>query len=151
MDFSLIFFDKIEIFARVLNDLFESTMYNNTDLKTYPYTIPFEQTSRIDAICDSIYGGTKYTEETMVMNNIINPFSVESGDVILFTDVNELSKLYATEPTSSTGNKSQILNINKSKSSTKRMSLLPPSVNPGIKQVDIDYNKKTITVLNKFK
>ena len=137
--------------GETLLDLFETSVVYVESLKNYKYIIPLEYTNRIDLITIHLYDSGEYVEELMTMNNIMNPFSMETDDVLYFTLPDNLQEMYRTDLEKDTSNKSQILNINKSKSSTKRMSLLPPSVNPGIKQVDIDYNKKTITVLNKFK
>ena len=57
--------------------------------------------------------------------------------------------MHTSEYKPENSNKFKILNINKNKRSSN--TELPPSVNPGLKQIDIDYDKKKITVLNKFK
>lgn len=134
----------------VLYDLFERKIISNNISDSY-YVTPLEKSCRIDSVSKEIYKNIGYTEETMVLNNIVNPFSIKQNDIILYTsDYERLDLLYIKDKTLNEDNKFKILNINKSKSSTNSVSL-PPSVNPGIKQLDIDYNKKKITIINKFK
>lgn len=134
----------------VLYDMFERKMVNNRISDTY-YIIPIEKSCRIDLISKELYGSVSYTEEIMVMSNIVNPFSVKTNDMILYaSDYTKLDLMYVKESTINQGNKFKILNINKSKSSNNQLSL-PPSVNPGMKQINVDYNKKKITIINKFK
>ena len=136
--------------GELLIDIFEKTIIDNIDLKNYLYQVPIEFSGRIDLITNVLYSNIDYTEEVLVMNNIVNPFSVKTGDILYYTEIENLDLLYHTDSEINISNKQNILNINKSKGSTKRLSLLPPSVNPGIKQMDIDYGKKTITLINKF-
>ena len=143
-------FTEITDNGEILIDLFETTVIDNPQLKNYVYQVPLEYTGRVDLVTKELYDSINYTEELLVMNNIINPFSVETGDILYYTDNGNLSSLYHQDTTTDISNKQNILNINKSKGSTKRLSLLPPSVNPGINQMDIDYGKKTITLINKF-
>ena len=65
------------------------------------------------------------------------------------TEIDKIDNMHTSEFNSENTNKFKILNINKSKRSSN--TELPPSVNPGLKQIDIDYDKKKITILNKFK
>ena len=136
--------------GELLIDIFEKTIIDNIDLKNYLYQVPIEFSGRIDLITNVLYSNIDYTEEVLVMNNIVNPFSVKTGDILYYTEIENLDLLYHTDSEINISNKQNILNINKSKGSTKRLSLLPPSVNPGIKQMDIDYGKKTITLIYKL-
>jgi len=132
-------------------DLFERTLRNVDGIKDSTYYIPLEYSGRIDMISNYLYNGTQYTEELMVMNNIVNPFSMKQDDIIYYaSDPNNLNILHKGDDTTNKENKYKILNINSSKASGN-ISSLPPSVNPGLKQMDIDYNKKKITIINQFK
>ena len=134
----------------VLFDLFERRVRYSNIADNY-ITVPNEYSCRIDMISKKLYQSIGYTEETMVMNNIVNPFSVKPNDIIYYTsDYEKLDLLYTKDSNLNSENKYKILNINKSKASSNVASL-PPSVNPGLNQMDIDYNKKKITIINKFK
>lgn len=134
----------------VLYDLFERKMRWNNIAESY-YTVPMEKSGRIDLISKELLQSIGYTEELMVMNNIVNPFSVKTNDVLSYTpDYTKFDLLYIKDSTMNVDNKFKILNINKSKESTN-FTNLPPSVNPGIKQMNIDYDKRKITIVNKFK
>ena len=144
-------YDNIDGSTNVIYDLFERKMaYNNNILNSY-YITNVDDECRIDLVTRKIYEDTQLSEEIMIMNNIINPFSIKTNDIIYYsTDKSNIDLMKIKEPTLNQGNKYKILNINKNKSSGNRESL-PPSVNPGMKQIDIDYNKKKITIINKFK
>jgi hypothetical protein len=133
-----------------MNDLFERTMIEDDSIKDSIYTVNTDFSCRLDSVCYDMYDSNGYTEELSVMNNILNPFSIEKGDVLYFTNsTDNFNTMYISESKLNTTNKLKILNINKSKTSTNVS--LPPSVNPGLKQIDVDYDKKRITVINKFK
>ena len=135
----------------VLYDLFERKMiYNDSIIDSY-HVVPLEQSCRLDLVIDKLYENIDYAEETLVMSNIVNPFSIKQNDIIKYTNDNaKLDLMYVKDTNLNSGNKYKILNINKNKSS-KNLVSLPPSVNPGIKQLDIDYDKKKISVISKFK
>lgn len=132
-------------------DLFERTIYNNTDLKRNPYITSFDDVCRLDKVCNNINSGyLEYIEELIVSNNILNPFSIEENQYLTYViEVDKIENMHTSEYKPENSNKFKILNINKNKRSSN--TELPPSVNPGLKQIDIDYDKKKITVLNKFK
>lgn len=138
----------------VLYDFFEKTMVNNEQLAYNTYTVPEEFDCRLDLVCKHIYGSTDYMEELMTQNGILNPFSVKAGDVLYYAhSANELAVMYETDKDVNEENKEKILSANKNKSTTlKPGTVLPPSIKPdNLKPVDVNYNKKKITVINKFR
>jgi hypothetical protein len=69
-----------------LIDLFERSVINNNDIKNAVYYVEQDYSCRMDNICSKLYeGSTGYVEELTVLNHILNPFSVEKGDYILYT------------------------------------------------------------------
>lgn len=132
-------------------DLFERTIYNNTELKRNAYITSIDDVCRLDKVCSNINSGyLEYIEELIVSNNILNPFSIEENQYLTYViEIDKIENMHTSEYKPENTNKFNILNINKSKRSSN--TELPPSVNPGLKQIDIDYDKKKITVLNKFK
>ena len=145
---------KVSKDGYVLYDFFEKTMVNDIEAIYSKYIVPEEYDCRLDLVCKHIYGNTKYMEEIMTQNGIINPFSVKTGDEIYYAyTTNELGVLYQRDVETNEANKKKILNVNKSKASKQDPNAsLPPSIKPGnLKSVDINYNKKQITIINKFK
>ena len=137
-----------------LYDFFEKTMVNDKELIYSSYIVPEEFDARLDLVCKHIYGNTDYMEELMTQNGIINPFSIKPGDEIYYAySTNELPALYQRDVDINDENKSKILNINKEKTSKQDPNAsLPPSIRPNnLKPIDVNYNKKTITVINKLK
>jgi hypothetical protein len=138
----------------VLYDFFEKTMVNDEELIYSEYTVPEEYEGRLDLVCKHVYGDISYMEELMTQNGIINPFSIKTGDVLYYSySTNELKALYQRDENINEANKKKILNVNKSKSSTQDPNAsLPPSIKPNnLKPVDVNYNKKQITIMNKLK
>ena len=137
-----------------LYDFFEKTMVNDEELIYSAYTVPEEFDARLDLVCKHIYGNTDFMEELMTQNGIINPFSIKAGDELYYAySTNELKALYQRDVDTNEENKKKILNVNKEKTSKQDPNAsLPPSIRPGnLKPVDVNYNKKTITVINKLK
>lgn len=133
-----------------LYDLFKKSLIYNGNIVDSIYYVKNDNSCRIDTICNNIYGGTAYTEELLVTNNIINPFSIEDGDMLEYPDdPTKFGNMYTTDVVMNKSNKFNILKINKDK--TADIKQLPPSINPGLNQIDVDYKKKKITVINKFK
>ena len=137
-----------------LYDFFEKTMVNDYELIYSSYIVPEEFDARLDLVCKYIYGSMDYMEELMTQNGIINPFSIKTGDELQYSYSSEvLRALYQRDIEINEENKKRILNINKAKRSTQDPNAsLPPSIKPGnLKALDVNYNKKTISVINKLK
>ena len=137
-----------------LYDFFEKTMVNDYELIYSSYIVPEEFDARLDLVCKYIYGSMDYMEELMTQNGIINPFSIKTGDELQYSYSSDVLKaLYQRDVTINEENKKKILNVNKSKSSVQDPNAsLPPSIKPGnLKSMDVNLNKKTITIINKFK
>jgi hypothetical protein len=138
----------------VLYDFFEKTMVNNIEAIYSKYIVPEQYEGRLDLVCKHIYGNADFMEELMTQNGIINPFSVKTGDEIYYAyTTNELGVLYQRDINTNEETKKKILNVNKNKSSKQDPNAsLPPTIKPGnLKSVDINYNKKKISIINKLK
>lgn len=145
---------KVTKEGHVLYDFFEKTMVNDEELIYSEYTVPEEYDSRLDLVCNHIYGDISFMEELMTQNGILNPFSIKAGDTLYYSySTNELKALYQRDEDLNEENKRNILNVNKSKSTRKDPNAsLPPSIKPNsLKAIDVNYNKKQIKVINKFK
>lgn len=147
-------FEKLTINDDGYYDLFEKTIVNKSDLYGRIFTVTDEYEGRLDLISKYIYGSTDYVEELMVANNILNQWSIKSGDeLIVFDDSTIFSSLYKTDITTNE-NKDTILMMNKNKSNVTDSNRIgsPPTIKPdNLKQMNINYNKRKITIINKFK
>ena len=147
-------FETLDIGNDGFYNLFEKTMVNDNTISYSYFYITDEYEGRIDLISKYLYGSGDYVEQLMTINNIINPWSIKNGDIIYYpTDSSTFGLLYKRdEPTND--QKDQILLMNKSKSTKKDSNRLgsPPVIKPdNLKQVDVNYVKKKITIINKFK
>lgn len=132
-------------------DLFKKTVVNETDI-SYDYVeIQRSVEYRPDLLSKSLYGSDEYVEEILAMNNIINPFAIKSGSFIFKAfNVANLESMYKRDTDVNAEIKNKILNVNKNKTSSS--TNYPPTVRPGnLKQLDVNYNNKKITIINKFK
>lgn len=134
-------------------DLFKKTVINKSNLPYQTTIVNEEFKARPDLLCSYIHGSTQYLEEFMVLNNIINPLSLKPGMTVrYYLDPSNYTLMYDNDPEESTI-KDEILQMNKNKNTRKDSNRIgsPPTIKPdNLKQIDINYSKKKITVLNKF-
>jgi len=147
-------FENLKLDSTGHYNLFEKTMVNRQDLPIYTIVTTDEFKGRLDNICKYLHGNTDYLEELMTMNNILNPNSVKSNTTIrYFKDTGNYELLYQSDPVEN-DKKDSILQMNKSKSTKKDSNRIGsvPTIKPDtLTQVDVNHNKKKITVINKFK
>lgn len=119
-----------------LYNIFENTIID-ADTILFESVVMENETGRLDLVSKRIYGNYNYVEELMMINNILNPFSIKEGDIIYWS--NEIYK-YQTEETEEQDNEK---NINKtSKVDPKREKGVAPNIAPkGYKSILIEDNK----------
>jgi len=147
-------FEKLTINDYGFYDLFEKTIVNKTDLFGQIFLVTDEYEGRLDLISKYKYGSTDYVEELMAINNIYNPWSIKSGDEIIVFDSSEVfASLYKSDEIIGE-NKDNILLMNKNKTNKidrNRIGSPPPITPDNLKQLNINYSKRKITIINKFK
>ena len=148
-------FENLEINNDGYYDLFKKTMVmKSKNIDYYRFIITDEYEGRLDLISRYLYGSSNFIEELMMVNNIINPFSIKSGDLIYFLkDANDYGLMYEKDEEIN-DQKDKILLMNRNKSTKKDVNRLgsPPVIKPdNLKQIDVNYIKKKITIINKFK
>lgn len=147
-------FEKLKLDYTGHYDLFEKTIVNDPTLPYSVFPVTDEFNGRLDLLCRYLNGNTNYLEEMMVINNIFNPYSIKSGTLIkYFKNPSDYGMLYQSDK-SSNDIKDEILSMNKSKQNKKDNNRIgsPPTIKPdNLKQLDINYSKRKITVMNKFK
>ena len=82
-----------------LFNLFQKNIINTSNMggTLKYYIIPREYEMRLDRISEHLYGTTSYVEELMVINNIINPYSVKEGQYIYFYNIDTLQNMYTKD------------------------------------------------------
>lgn len=147
----------LEILKRNISgfyDLFQKTIRSSPEISVIPFVVTEEFNGRLDLISKFLYGTPNYIEELMVLNNIINPYSIKSGNIIYVVENSDEFKYLYDSDKQENNQKDKILNMNKSKIKSKDNNRLnyPPTIKPdNLKQLNINYKEKKITVINKFK
>ena len=135
-------------------DIFEKTIKMSDDVNINYFVVTDEYSGRLDMISMFLYGSTNYIEELMVINNIINPFTIKSGDIIYYPpNKGDFDYLYDKDPDTN-DQKDRILNMNKNKITKKDPNRLgsPPTIKPdNLKQIDVNFDSKKIKLINKFR
>lgn len=146
----------------VKRDKVNNNLYNIVDpvlgqddtLNYYPYVVGQEEGMRIDLICFSIYGNFTYIDELLAINNIINPWSIKAGNIIYFLDEDDLISLRLAPKVDQTQILLDLVNPNKDTKKDPNRDTgtgLPPTIKPAnLKEVDVDFNNKTIKIINKL-
>jgi hypothetical protein len=132
-------------------DLFRSTVSDKdiNNVKLYLYVVPPENVGRLDRISFDLYGSTEYVDELMKINNIINPFSINEKDEILYPELGniEITHLPIENDTEAS------ININNPKNTRKdanRKNATVPVVvkDKNSKQVEWNKENKTVSIMN---
>lgn len=76
-------------------DLYNSNMWTSVkDLERYGEFIVTNEAQRIDLISYNIYGTTQYWWMLLEYNDIVDQFSIKTGDIIAFFKLDDLEKKY---------------------------------------------------------
>ena len=146
-------FENLDIGADGKYNLFEKSVVDRDGLQFRTTVVDEKFKGRPDLLCSHIHGSTKYLEEFLVLNNIINPYSVKPGMLVKYLlNPSDYSLLHDSDPEELTV-KDEILQMNRNKETKRDANRIgsPPTIKPdSLKQIDINYTKKKITILNKF-
>ena len=138
-----------------LFNLFQKNVMITNNLILNLYIVPREFEMRLDRISNHIYGTPNYVEELMIINDIINPYSVKEGQYIYFCPVEYLTKLYTKDGmlTENESKKASLINSsqpNRYKENTSNDNNLPTTIKPSnLKQVNVTKDNK-IQIINTF-
>lgn len=134
-----------------LYNIFSSSVVDSQYGFRYTQVVNEGEECRLDLFCNRIYGTSLYVEELMMINNIINPFSISVGDTLYYVDLTSLRYFNKVDDDSAT-----ITNkINVSSKSTRvdptRQTGVPPTIRPvDFKQIIVDKNSQTIKLNTKL-
>lgn len=106
---------------------------------------------RLDKISLRLYGSRNYIEELMQLNNIINIWNIDLGDIIYYTPSTSLEYFKSLEKEID----SVIDNVAKPNKNTRidpeRIVNVPPTIKPkSMQSVIIDTKNKKITISGKL-
>lgn len=124
---------------------------NKRNITLYSYVVQREYEMRLDKISNFLYGTPDYVEELMVINDIINPYSVKEGQYLYYCSLDNLEFFYTTDDMfEDTKSKDILINsskINKNKDNTDN---LPLTIKPNnLKQITITEDNK-VKIINSF-
>lgn len=136
-----------------LFNLFQKNIvYKNVNLNLY--IVPKEHEMRLDKISNYIYSCPDYVEELMLLNDIINPYSIKEGDSIWFCSVEALNNLYTKDDLIGNEVKRQSM-IKSSQSDRDKKNMqsdqsLPPTIKPsGLQQIKVSKDNR-VQIINSF-
>jgi hypothetical protein len=132
-------------------DLFISTVTDKdiNNIKLYLYIVPPENVGRIDKISLELYGSIDYSDELMKINNILNSFSINEKDEILYPELENISIIHLPIE-NEIDTVSNINNPKNTRKDTNRTNSNQSVVvkEKGAKQVEWNKNNKTISITN---
>jgi len=137
-----------------LFNLFQKNIVYPKNIEVNTYVVPREFEMRLDRISDYIYGSPDYVEELMVLNDIINPYSVKEGQYINYCSLENLNLLYVKDDMSEEKEltKQKIIDSsqpNREKEKRENDKNLPITIRPSnLEQIRVNDN--TVQIINSF-
>jgi len=147
--FKIITENKRDINEDNLYNLFVDTIVDK-DVIRYPDIVMEGEEGRLDLVSKRIYGGN-YVEELMMINNILNPFSIVEGQEIEVVASGDLGLF--RDPELKTVQSNSVANpINKNtRKDPKREKGVPPTIKPiDFEQLMVNKTNKTIRINTKL-
>jgi len=133
-----------------LCDLFSKSV---VDIPIYKYEdiVQDGEECRLDLVCFRLYGTTKYVEELMTINNILNPFSICSGDVIYYVSEDSIEVLDQIDKPEVNSDKVANPKNKNTRTDPSRQTGVAPTIRPlDFEQLIVDKKNKTIKLNTKL-
>ena len=142
----------IKLKDKLFNIFQKNIEYNNT-IQLFKYVVPKEYEMRLDLISKRIYGSPDYIEELMLINNIINPYSIRENQDIYYCSKDKIGSLYTTDNLLDTDElREKIIQAEQPSKNRKKTEKIPTTLKPkNIKQVTIDTKNRKVKIMNSFK
>jgi hypothetical protein len=133
-----------------LYDIFLNTIVD-VNLDRYEDIVNENEEGRLDLVSKRLYGTTAYVEELMMLNNIVNPFSITVGQMIYVLPGSQIEFMRKPEQVVETSaNVASPKNKNTRKDPSRQKGV-PPTIKPvDFEQVLVDRKNKTIRINNKL-
>ena len=114
----------------------EQTVWTIVKNRTYfMYVVDSFNNMRLDQICYDIYGSNEYMDFLMFINDIINPLNVKDGDILIYTNQEDINN-FKVDPEVVDNIKNKLINLSKTTRTDKgksnyneKVTSLPPTVN----------------------
>jgi hypothetical protein len=136
-----------------LFNLFQKNIVINPkqNITLYSYVVQREYEMRLDKISNFLYGSPDYVEELMVINNIINPYSVKEGQYLYYCSFDNLQSFYTIDNmVEDTTSKEILTNSSKTNKKQENSDKLPLTIKPdNLKQITITEDNK-VKIINSF-
>lgn len=133
-----------------LYDIFRQTIVDKKIENKYYNFVKTGEECRLDKVSLRLSNSTAYIEEIMLLNNIVNPWSVNLGDEITFLDTFVVLQEVEEEDTDI----KNIVNPSKNKDTRidpNRQKGTPPTIKPtNFKQILVDKKNQTIKLNTKL-
>ena len=131
-------------------DIFRQTIVDKKIENKYYNFVKTGEECRLDKVSLRLSNSTAYIEEIMLLNNIVNPWSVNLGDEITFLDTFVVLQEVEEEDTDI----KNIVNPSKTKDTRidpNRQKGTPPTIKPtNFKQILVDKKNQTIKLNTKL-
>lgn len=88
--------EKLRKDGQVYN-LYNSVIVNNRQYSIFEFLCTDRHQMRIDLIAFDIYGETNYIDILCTLNNIFNVFTIQTGDVIYYVDIDEVDNIQSND------------------------------------------------------
>ena len=138
-----------------LFDLFQKNIVFTRNIVLIPYIVPREFEMRLDRISNYIFSSPDYVEELMVINDIINPYSVKEGQVLYYCTVDSVTYLYTKDELLNNNEEQRQSLINSSQPNRQKQKLnsnqnLPVTVkSSNLQQIKVTNDNK-VQIINSF-
>lgn len=136
-----------------LFDIFEKNIEYSTTIPLHKYFIPREFEMRLDLISKELYGSSRYIEELMVINNIMNPYSLKENQMIYYCTINDMQALYIKDDMKENDKiRESIIKSSQTNKKSQQRDKIPTTLrSKNVKQVTIDSKNRKIKIMNTFK
>lgn len=133
-----------------LYDIFKNTVVDKK-IPRRTTVVQEGEEMRLDLVSKRLYGTTEYVEELMILNNILNPWSIKKQDSIVFLDYQSISLLQDLEIDEEiTSEKSAKPNKNTRVDANRNKGVIPTIKPINLKQLEVDKTSEKIKINNKL-
>jgi len=147
---------QIDSDGNPITNIITPLVYTNENIVLYPYFVAPEEEMRPDLILRGMYGNSRNIDEILTLNNIVDSFSLTSGILLWYPDPSDLEKLVIS-PIIETDD--EIINKLVDPNAERRIDInretglnLTPTTKPStLKQINVDTNNNTISIINRLK
>lgn len=113
------------------------------------YIVDRTREMRLDLVCSDVYGSIQNLQMLMQINNIENAFGIKEGDIIIWVDPKDLSKMNVIDPKILTDNRDSLITAFKaSLTDPLRSQYLDNRGNDNLPPTILDQNAPKIYIQN---